>query len=105
MQATYIPAMLGLAVNHTKTGSRDERTHALSAMLRYLARVLTLQPGSLDGLPAGVTVLERNVIKIKDGVTSDEFKTDPDLLEQTPLPEDEVANLDRPEPASNGGLR
>lgn len=88
VQPTYIPAMLGRGTGNTKNGTVAEKQKALVALLRYLTRVLTVT----TSIKSGVTVIERSVMGIKDLLSSDEWKEDPEaVLKDVPVPKDEVA--------------
>jgi hypothetical protein len=93
VQTTYIPAMLTKAVGNTVSGQDEEKLKAVAAMLRYLARCLVVDRSRLDRLPAGVTVIERDVKKIAPVLESEEFRNNPDVLDKEEIPEDQVANM------------
>lgn len=93
VQTTYIPAMLTKAVGNTVSGQDEEKLKAVAAVLRYLARCLVVERSRLERLPAGVTVIERDVKKIVPVLESEEFRNDPDVLDKEEIPEDQVANM------------
>ncbi|OCT51971.1 hypothetical protein CLCR_08563 [Cladophialophora carrionii] len=93
VQPTYIPAMLTKAIGNTATGSQREKITAVAAMLRFLGRCFVVEPQTLQRLPRGVTVIERDVRKIIPVLESDEFKRDPDVLDKESIPESQVANM------------
>jgi hypothetical protein len=93
VQPTYIPAMLTKAMGNTANGSREEKISAVAAMLRFLGRCLVVEPQNLQRLPRGVTVIERDVRKIIPVLESERFKTNPDVLDEESIPEDQVANM------------
>ena len=93
IQATYIPAMLTKAAGNTTSGSAEERIAALSAMLRYLARCMVVNPSSLERLPRGATVIERDVGRISPVLDSGEFRENPDILDREAIPDVQVANM------------
>ncbi|EXJ77636.1 hypothetical protein A1O3_09864 [Capronia epimyces CBS 606.96] len=93
VQPTYMPAMLTKAVGNTSNGTHEEKTQAIVALLRYLARCLVVDRTSLEKLPRGVTVIERDVRKISPVLDSKTFKENPDVLDGEDIPEDQVANL------------
>jgi hypothetical protein len=93
VQPTYIPAMLTKALGNTASDSQEEKINAVAAMLRYLARCIIVEPSSIENLPRGVTVIERDVRKITPVLDSEEFKRDPAVLDQEGIPEDQVANM------------
>lgn len=99
VQPTYIPAMFTKAINNTAHGSKNEKINAVAALLRYLARCMIVDPSSLQRLPKGVTVIERDVKKLIPVLEGSAFKQDPDILDQESLPDDQVANLDSLTPA------
>lgn len=66
------------------------KKEALQNMLRYLARVLTVQV--MPDQPT--SVIERSVREtLKDVLEGEGFKTDPNILETIAVPKDEVAQL------------
>ncbi|KAK5344386.1 hypothetical protein LTS03_011816 [Exophiala xenobiotica] len=93
VQTTYIPAMLTKAVGNTGSGKDEGKLMAVTAMLRYLARCLVVDRSRLERLPAGVTVIERDVKKIVPVLESEEFRNNPDVLDKQEIPEDQVANM------------
>lgn len=93
VQPTYTPAMFTKATGNTPSGSHGEKIAAISAMLRYLARCLVVERSSLDRLPKGVTVIERDVRKIIPVLDSTEFREDPSVLDKEDIPDAQVANL------------
>ncbi|KIW31536.1 hypothetical protein, variant [Cladophialophora immunda] len=95
VQPTYIPAMLTKALGNTPSGSQEERIRAVTAMLRYLTRCMTVDASNLKKLPKGVTVVERDVRNISPVLDSEEFKHNPDILDREDIPEDQVANMAR----------
>ncbi|KAK5202966.1 hypothetical protein LTR41_011284 [Exophiala xenobiotica] len=92
-QTTYIPAMLTKAVGNTGSGKDEGKLMAVTAMLRYLARCLVVDRSRLERLPAGVTVIERDVKKIVPVLESEEFRNNPDVLDKQEIPADQVANM------------
>ncbi|KIV78843.1 hypothetical protein PV11_06452 [Exophiala sideris] len=93
VQATYIPAILTQATGNTPSGSVNEKVAAISAVLRYLARCSIVQPESLERLPRGVTVIERDMREIVPVLASTEFSRKPDVLDREDIPADQVANM------------
>lgn len=92
-QATYLPAMFTKAAGNTASGSVDEKIATISAVLRYLSRCLVVHPDSLERLPKGVTVVERDVRGVIPVLDSAEFRRNPDILDEENVPEDHVANM------------
>lgn len=94
VQATYIPAMCGIAIRNNKTNSKAEKQKALAALFRYLARTLVVDMEQVEKrFPRGVTVIERDLRRsILDLLNSDRFRDDPDSLDHADVPEGEVAN-------------
>jgi hypothetical protein len=88
IQPTYAPAMLSKAAGNTPNGTPAEKSRAIAAMLRYLAKVFR----RARTISEGVTVVEREVRIVDDVVSSEEFKLDPDIVVHEPVPEDRVAN-------------
>jgi len=96
VQPTYLPAMCGIALSNTANNTTEERTKALTALLKYLARVLVVDKTSSEfrRLPKGVTVIERDLRKeIESVLESAAFKHNPDVLDDAPVPSDEVAKM------------
>ena len=93
VQPTYIPAMFTKALGNTANGSQEEKINVIAAMLRYLGRCLVVESSSLENLPRGVTVIERDVRKIIPILDSEDFKNNPDILDKESIPEDQVANM------------
>ncbi|KAI1616320.1 hypothetical protein EDD37DRAFT_83427 [Exophiala viscosa] len=93
VQATYTPAMLTKAATNTVKGSDDEKVAAVSALLRYLAKCMVVRPDSMERLPKGVIVIERDVRRIMPILESAEFNRNPDILDREDIPEDQVANM------------
>ncbi|KAI1295998.1 hypothetical protein F5Y03DRAFT_371064 [Xylaria venustula] len=86
--ATYAPALLTTGVDAGGAGSSDEKRKRLQSLLRYLARVLTL-----DSTPAhsSAVVLERNLLSVVHVAKSDEFRANPEILEGEAVPDGVVA--------------
>ncbi|KAK5310993.1 hypothetical protein LTR93_011865 [Exophiala xenobiotica] len=93
VQTTYTPAMLTKAVGNTGSGKDEGKLEAITAILRYLARCLVVDRSHLERLPVGVTVIERDVKKNVPVLESEEFRNNPDGLDQHQIPEDQVANM------------
>ncbi|EXJ58940.1 hypothetical protein A1O7_06371 [Cladophialophora yegresii CBS 114405] len=93
VQPTYLPAMLTKAVGNTATGSQEDKIAAVAALLRFLGRCFVVEPETLQSLPRGVTVIERDVRKLIPVLESDEFKRNPDVLDKESIPEGQVANM------------
>jgi hypothetical protein len=93
VQPTYAPAMLTKALKNTASGSQEEQIAVVTAMLRYLARCMDLQPANLERLRKGVTVIERDVKKLIPVLDSEEFRKNPNILDQETIPEDQEANM------------
>ncbi|KAK5100021.1 hypothetical protein LTS08_005736 [Lithohypha guttulata] len=96
VQPTYLPAMCAIAIGNTAHGTTQEKMKALSAVLIYLARVLVVEKtsSSFRRLPKGVTVIERDLRKaVKPILESDAFKHNPDILDEAPVPSDEIAKM------------
>jgi len=85
VQPTYMPAMLGVGVDASGSGSKEEKTLRLRSILRYLARVMTLNDTKFNGQ---ATVVERSVLSVVNNVVKSEaFREDPAILENTEVPE------------------
>jgi len=93
VQPTYLPAILTKAAGNTPSGSQAEKVRAISAVLRYLSRCLVVEASSIEKLPRGVTVIERDVRKITQVLDSKEFSHHPEVLDNETIPEDQVANM------------
>jgi hypothetical protein len=92
VQATYSPAVCSAAIKASKDRGSDGQKKALAAVFRYLARVHTLTEADLEGLPRGVTVIERDIReKVMGVVTSESFQENPDVLDELDVPENEIA--------------
>jgi len=104
----YMPAMIAETLRSTRGSGREKE--ALSALMRYLARVLHWRPEDDDtGLPPlkegkAATwpqrlqlhippapkegrVFERNMTKARDTISSPQFKLNPSILDDLPPPE------------------
>ncbi|KAJ9656722.1 hypothetical protein H2201_008454 [Coniosporium apollinis] len=64
VQPTYSPAMLTKAINNTPIDSEEDKVKAVAAVLKYLR------------------MIERNIRKIEKVVESQEFKSNPNVLEK-----------------------
>ena len=84
---TYMPAMLSRGAANTPSGKTHEKQKAITSLLQYLARLL-----AVTKQPEGpVAVIERNVRGIlQDVVVGQSFKENPAILEELPLPKDEI---------------
>lgn len=88
VQPTYMPAMLSTGIKTAKSIAQKKK--ALQSMLRYLARVLTVE--AMPSEP--ISVIERSVREtLKDVLEGEEFKADPTILENVAVPKDEVAKM------------
>ncbi|PYH71693.1 uncharacterized protein BO88DRAFT_486187 [Aspergillus vadensis CBS 113365] len=92
VQATYAPAVCSAAIKASRSEGRKEQKKALAAVFCYLARVHTLTPAESNELPDGVMVVERDVRdKVLSVVTSDSFRSSPDVLNDLDVPEIAIA--------------
>lgn len=88
IQATYIPAMYQIAIQNTSTGSDLEKYRALSAVLRYLAKLLRVDDVEAGRLFPKVMVIERDVrAKLWEPLISDRFRQAPNIVDRVELPE------------------
>ncbi|RSM09200.1 hypothetical protein CEP52_004254 [Fusarium oligoseptatum] len=94
VQPTYIPALLAQALSGEGPGggrpkTRVERRMALESALRYLDRVMTVEPrGWKGGLSGRATVVERNVLDVIKGVVQGRhFRDDPSVLDAVDVPD------------------
>lgn len=95
----YMPAMLSESLENTKDS--PTRVEALTSLMRYLARVLRWTDNEITGLPQvqeglpweapdsqavpGV-VIERNMMQARETISSQEFKLNPNVLDNLEAP-------------------
>jgi len=100
----YMPAMISEALENTRDVPQKDKERALTSLMRYLARVLQHKnsadeigggfemfqqiQGQQMGLPG--IVIERNVREARDTISSDEFRKNPDTLDDLPIPKGEI---------------
>ncbi|KAI0904362.1 hypothetical protein F4823DRAFT_615224 [Ustulina deusta] len=90
---TYAPALFTKGVNAGGPGSSDEKRRQLQSLLRYLARVLKLDMTLSN---SSAVVIERNVLGVvQDIVESDEFRTNPSVLDSKEAPDGVIAQTVR----------
>ncbi|KAJ4163090.1 hypothetical protein NW754_014513 [Fusarium falciforme] len=93
VQPTYMPALLTQALAGEGPGggrskTRVERRMALESAMRYLDRVMSVDPGGLTGLSGKAIVVERNVVGVVKGVMqSRQFRDDPSVLDAVDVPD------------------
>ncbi|KAM6519041.1 hypothetical protein FALCPG4_012695 [Fusarium falciforme] len=92
VQPTYMPALLAQALAGEGPGggrpkTRIEQRMALESAMRYLDRVMSVDPGGLTGLSGKAIVVERNVVDVVKGVMqSRQFRDDPSVLDTVDVP-------------------
>jgi hypothetical protein len=92
VQPTYAPAMLSKAYKNAGLGVA-EKTAAVVAMLRYLAKVMALTRNELESLPKGVSVVERDLRSIETIVMGQSFRLTPgEALQQAQVPGAQAVN-------------
>ncbi|KAK5625219.1 hypothetical protein RRF57_000935 [Xylaria bambusicola] len=82
--ATYVPALFTNGVGADGAGSSDEKRRRVQSLMRYLSRVL-----KLDDVPtnSSAAVIERNLLEVvQDIVDSNEFRTNPEVLDKQKVP-------------------
>ncbi|KAL2674361.1 hypothetical protein Neosp_012812 [[Neocosmospora] mangrovei] len=94
VQPIYMPALLAQALSGEGPGggrpkTRVERRMALESALRYLDRVMTVEPRGWKGGHSGrATVVERNVVDVIKGVVQGrQFRDDPSVLDAVDVPD------------------
>ncbi|KAI1073742.1 hypothetical protein F5B20DRAFT_494050 [Whalleya microplaca] len=85
VQATYSPALITSAFKAGETS--EAKVKSLQYALRFVARVMS-DPDRPEG---PVIVIERNVKSVVEIVQSPEFRKNPSLLENVPVPKGTVA--------------
>ncbi|KAK7427766.1 hypothetical protein QQZ08_005704 [Neonectria magnoliae] len=92
VQPTYMPALLAQALSGEGPGggrpkARVELRTALESALRYLGRVMRVEPGSWKGGGPAI-VVERNVVDVVRLVMqSRQFRDDPSVLDEVDVPD------------------
>lgn len=106
----YMPAMLSESLDNIKNLPKSDKIRALTSLMRYLARVLessdmtpiqnhwvdSWQRQKQDGdSPFNNTqvpglVIERNMMKARATISSDEFRTNPNLLDDLDIPTGQI---------------
>jgi hypothetical protein len=100
----YMPAMLSEVLENTKDMSMSHRQASLQSLMRYLGRVLQgeghypgLQVNILHALPEDAEmrnlpgiVIERNVMKARETISSRAFMNDPRVLDTLDIPHGQV---------------
>lgn len=93
----YMPAIISTALQNTQNADEDGKQRALTALMRYLARVLDASGHDMvefEDRPFAAEVpgiiIERNMSKAQDVINSPEFKEDPDVLNNLPIPTGQV---------------
>jgi hypothetical protein len=100
----YMPAMISEALENTRDVPQKDKERALASLMWYLARVLQHKNSADEtggglhpfqgiqrqrtGLPG--IVIERNVREVRDTISSDTFRTNPDTLDDLPIPKGEI---------------
>lgn len=99
----YMPAIMSEGLENIQDLPESDKERAVTALMRYLARVLQ-HKSTMDevdesselrqiqrqqtGLPG--IVIERNVRVARDTINSDRFRTNPESLDELPIPPGEV---------------
>lgn len=95
----YMPAILSKTLETTRDSGQEGRRKALTSLMRYLAKVLE-KGSSLQVVPEDIgftisgevpgIIIERNMSKAQEVISSPEFKLNPDLLDQLDIPDGQV---------------
>lgn len=91
----YMPAVLAETMNTTKDWSENDRRRALTSVMRYLAKVFDQSPKVLvfndipedECSPKRSTVVEHNMLPIKDFIHGESFAQNPDSLNELDIPQ------------------
>jgi hypothetical protein len=94
----YMPAIMSQALETTRDSSEEEKCRALCSLMRYLAKVLNNPENGLAVLPEGFAlngavsgvVIERNMSKAQEVISSPAFKENPDVLDLLDIPDGQV---------------
>ncbi|KAL4794682.1 hypothetical protein BDV19DRAFT_399294 [Aspergillus venezuelensis] len=91
VQATYAPAICSAAIRGSQGKTKEDQKEALAAVFRYLARVhLVSQTDAKERIISqyqGVLVLELDIRELTlPVVSSEEFQTDPSVLDGLDVP-------------------
>lgn len=78
----YMPAIMSKTLEKTRDLSQEDRQRALTSLMKYLARVLSIDPGDArytpDGQVPGI-IIERNMSMAEEVIDSPAFKANPDF--------------------------
>jgi hypothetical protein len=95
----YMPAILSKTLETTRDSDDEGRCKALTSLMRYLAKVLE-KGANLQVVPEDMgfnfsgevpgIIIERNMSKAQEVISSPAFKLNPDLLDQLDIPDGQV---------------
>ena len=102
----YMPAIMSQTLETTRDLTEDDKRRALTSLMRYLGRVLKSGHESQTGTGLQVVhensaynnwspeipgiIIERNMTKAQEVISSEGFKTNPDLLDKLDVPDGQV---------------
>jgi hypothetical protein len=93
VQVTYTPAMLTKGKRNPRSGRQDNAHRGSACDVKISITVYDTMDNDLARMPFGVTAVERDLRGLAPVLDSDEFRTDPDVLDKHEVPPCQVANI------------
>ena len=93
----YMPAVLSDVLKSTQDSSDEDRQKALTSLMKYLAKVLETSSKVKDEAPPSEDresipgiVIEHNMMKAREVISSENFVSNPDKLDELEIPQGQM---------------